>query len=454
MVKRSFSVFVFLILLCSLGFSNGLNLNGVGAGAMAMGGAFIGLSDDFTAAFWNPAGLGQLKTTTFGLTGMGLLPGGSFSTSMPNMFFPELDPMLDVDAELPSTMYFGGLAGIYTPVGESLVAGLSVYTPSGLGTKWNGPDFAEVSGIPGIPNQDIDWKSFFGIVTFSPVLAVSFQDRYFFGAALNVNYGMFSIARTGGWIFYEETYRVDMGQYEESSTGWGFGATFGILLKPIDRLSLGLSLRIPSVVKFSGDASLGENGSIEGFYGLDLQAMGLNDSTEFERDVTSPLWLGIGLAFQPLESLTVTADAHYTNWKKLSVINTRYADIVWQMILQDEAALNLNWMDRWQFCFGAELHLSDNFALRAGYYNDPAPAPDETMNVLLPSFNFNTLTAGFGYSLDGLQIGLALEYLMGKERDIPFQFNPAAKKLDYDQPGVYNMNVLSVILSVSYGMAR
>jgi long-chain fatty acid transport protein len=454
-VKIFLSVFVCLVFLCSLGFSNGLNLNGIGARAIAMGGAFVGLADDFSAVFWNPAGLGQLKRTTFGLTGMGLLPKGSYSTSIPNMFYPNLDPTLDVDAELPSTIYFGGLAGIYTPVGDSLVAGLAVYTPSGLGANWNGPDFAEVSGIPGIPNSNINWKSFFGIITLSPALAVNLQDRYFFGATLNVNYGMFNIGRTAGWMLDEMTsYRIDMGQYEESSTGLGFGATLGALLKPIDQLSFGVSLRMPSIINFSGDASLGEYGTIEGFFGLDLSAMGLQDSSDLERKVTSPMWLGIGLAFQPIEKLTVTADAHYTNWKKLSTIETSYADVIWQIFLQEEAALNLNWMDKWQFRVGAELRISDNFALRVGYYNDPAPAPDETMNVLLPSFNFNSLTAGIGYSLDGLQIDLALEYLMGNERDIPFQFNPVTMQLDYEQPGVYNLNVLSINLSLSYGIIR
>ncbi|MFC2083104.1 hypothetical protein ACFLSG_03600, partial [Candidatus Bipolaricaulota bacterium] len=38
-------------------------LNGIGARAMAMGGAFTALADDATAAFWNPAGLAQLDDT-------------------------------------------------------------------------------------------------------------------------------------------------------------------------------------------------------------------------------------------------------------------------------------------------------------------------------------------------------------------------------------------------------
>ena len=38
---------------------------GVGARALGMGGAFVGLADDASAAYWNPAGLAFLKTNQF-----------------------------------------------------------------------------------------------------------------------------------------------------------------------------------------------------------------------------------------------------------------------------------------------------------------------------------------------------------------------------------------------------
>src|SRR5512145_2631573 len=44
-----------------LDFSSSLNPVGSGARAMGMGGAFIGVADDATAASWNPAGLVQLE---------------------------------------------------------------------------------------------------------------------------------------------------------------------------------------------------------------------------------------------------------------------------------------------------------------------------------------------------------------------------------------------------------
>ncbi|MBT5448728.1 MAG: hypothetical protein HOK90_06005, partial [Gemmatimonadetes bacterium] len=37
------------------------NFAGVGVRAMGMGGAFAGVADDFTAIYWNPAGLAQMS---------------------------------------------------------------------------------------------------------------------------------------------------------------------------------------------------------------------------------------------------------------------------------------------------------------------------------------------------------------------------------------------------------
>ena len=47
-------------------FANGLSLNSIGPKALGMGGAFVGLADDGTAIYWNPAGLaGQSNSILF-----------------------------------------------------------------------------------------------------------------------------------------------------------------------------------------------------------------------------------------------------------------------------------------------------------------------------------------------------------------------------------------------------
>ena len=55
--KRIILTFSALVALAPLIYANGLNLNSLGTRALTMGGAFVGMANDFSAIFWNPAGL-------------------------------------------------------------------------------------------------------------------------------------------------------------------------------------------------------------------------------------------------------------------------------------------------------------------------------------------------------------------------------------------------------------
>ena len=418
-----------LVFLSSFGFSNGLNLNGLGARMVAMGGAFVGLADDFSAALWNPAGLAQLNATTFGLSGDVIMPKGTYQFDL-----------LGIDAETESKMYPAGIVGFFTPVGDNIVAGISVHTPSGLGAAWNGADLALLSGISpllgGTGNPNMIWESFIGQVAISPAVAVKISDIFSIGAAINNNYGIFKIERPAGATLIDHPQYglmfVDLGQYTEKSTGWGFGATIGVLAKPIKEVSIGVSFRTPSTVKFDGDASI-EN----------LAALGAPGESTFTREVISPMWLGIGVAFHPAENITITADGHYTNWGKLDTVETEYSDLIWQGFLADEADLELMWEDKWQFRFGVEYWVSDTLAVRAGYYNDPTPSPDITLNVLVPGYDFNAISGGVGIVMNNFTIDLTAEYLFGKERNI------ALDGIN-EMPGIYGMKILAVTASLIY----
>ncbi|MCK5005015.1 MAG: long-chain fatty acid transporter, partial [Candidatus Aminicenantes bacterium] len=62
-MRNMFKVVSIIVLMLGLSFgaySNGLNLNGMGTKAISMGGAFIAVADDYSAVFWNPAGLTQM----------------------------------------------------------------------------------------------------------------------------------------------------------------------------------------------------------------------------------------------------------------------------------------------------------------------------------------------------------------------------------------------------------
>ncbi len=402
---------LFLLLLLPLGlFGNGLNLNSLGSKALSMGGAFVGLADDFSAAFWNPAGIAQFETSYLGFYFTDVIPSGSYRNEL-----------LRVDASF-TKHYPSGMIAFYSPISENFFAGLAVYVPSGLGSSWKGKDFAVFTG--GTP---LEWMSKIGLITISPVIAYKVSEKVFFGASFNVNYGMMELKTS-----------ANSQQYSESSTGWGVGATLGVLIKASDYLSLGLTARTASKVSLKGTITME---ALKAYSHL-----GVPTESDFSRDITWPIWIGFGVALKPSEKVTITADLQWTQWSVEDVIITDFKSNMWNILFamtpEKEEEMKFNWKDAAQLRFGFEYLINEKVAVRGGYYYDPTPAPDETMNVLLPSFTFNVVTFGVGITMDKLVLDVGVEYLMGKERKV----EPTPDNM----PGTYNMNIFVPTFSISY----
>jgi long-chain fatty acid transport protein len=418
-------------------FANGLNLNSLGTRALSMGGAFVGLADDFTAIFWNPAGLARIKTGTFGASGSDIIPSGTYNLTVP----PPLGPGTIIDTRTRTKHYIGGIAAYVYPISPDVVAAIGVYTPSGLGATWDGTKMGYISG----GRNDIDWISRVGLVTIAPSIAYRISDAFSMGASLNINYGMFDTSMYAGTADLTPMGlpfpAFDLGQYEESETGWGLGATVGVQFRPSSMLSFGAVLRTASTVKFSGTAKI-----------ANLPALQAKGESDIRREVTWPMWVAAGVAVHPVDKLTVTADVQWTQWSKIQTITTTYLDATWAplMMASGKNVMPMYWQDALQLRFGAEYGLGKGLVLRAGYYIDPSAAPDRTMNILLPNYDFSGITFGLGYATGSLTLDFGLELLLGAERSI----NPALVLTDpayaHAVPGVYKMTILAPSVSATY----
>lgn len=429
------SVVVSLLVVSSLSLANGLNLNSLGSRALSMGGAFVGLADDFSAIYWNPAGIAQFDRQYFGFYGTDIIPSGTYKF---DMTIPGLGTVPMVNAETQTKHYLAGLAAYYYPISENLVAGVGVYVPSGLGSRWDGADFSAVT-----MGGTVEWMSRIGMVTISPALAYKVSDQVYVGATLNINYAVFEVKTFAG----DQDLGINLGQYEEKLNGWGYGATLGILIKPSEMFSLGATVRTKSTISFSGDVSI-ENLNVLGLIpGTPLFGTTISNSTTADREVSWPWWVAGGVAVKPVESLTLTADLQWTQWSEIDVMESEFKDPLWAILV--DAERKMQWDDKMQIRFGAEYRIN-SVALRAGYYWDPSPAPDKTMNVLLPNYDFNVITFGLGYNLNGLQVDFAFEYLMGKERNIPLQKTMTDPDWETAMPGKYNMKIAVPNISISY----
>jgi long-chain fatty acid transport protein len=94
--------------------------------------------------------------------------------------------------------------------------------------------------------------------------------------------------------------------------------------------------------------------------------------------------------------------------------------------------------------------MSGSLALRAGFYHDPTPSPDTTINVLLPSYTYSAVAFGVGYKVAGLQLDFGLEYLMGKERNVDYIKTVTDPAFESAMPGTYRMHLVVPNVSVGF----
>jgi long-chain fatty acid transport protein len=405
-------------------FGNGLNLNSIGPKALGMGGAYMGLSDDYTAVCWNPAGIIQIVDPQLSIFVTDIYPAPTYKVTE-----------LKIDTKAKSNHYISPNFGGFLPLMKSnLTLGLGIYVPSGIGDEWKGEDLKLLSKKFNKPQYE--WMGKIGVFYFAPVIAYKINDMLSVGAALNISYGMFDMKRPMGDFMTE-------GQYDESSTGMGFGATFGILAKPLDILSVGISVKTENKIKFSGTAKYSTFQTMDSTHG----------KSDFDRDLAWPLTLGFGLALKPIEKFTFCFDLQWYQWSKTEdVISMDYKDSLWNILINNtgQNKINMKWKDCMQIRFGAQYEMSDVLTLRVGFYTDPAPAPDETLNIIFPSISYVAPTAGFTYKFcNNMAMDFGVEYIMGTERTIPL--NATYQKDHPDaMPGNHNNNILAASIGFSY----
>jgi long-chain fatty acid transport protein len=435
MRSRRFGITVLATFLAlgGLAHGNGLNFNSLGTRALSMGGAFVGLADDFSAVFWNPAGAAGFKTRYLGFYATDLIPTGRYRLDLPS----SAGGTTLVEAKTSLSHYLGGMFAYYHPVSDRLVLGLGAYTPSGVGTNWDG------SGLIALSNgTNYAWSSKVGVFSFSPFVAYRINDMISVGAALNINYGRLSINMPAGEVELPvPPYALDLGQYEEGADGWSLGATFGVLVKPSDRLSVGLTVRTPSKMKYRGNALV-----------ANLDMLGYSETSGLKRSITFPLWIAGGVAIRPTDRLLLTADIQWTKWSVIKFLDATYSDAAWKDMIATSGldSLKMDWSNEAQIRFGAEFAASDVLALRAGYYFDPSPAPDTTLNILLLSHTFNAVTAGVGYKIGGIQLDFGVEYLIGQERNVSLMKVLTDPAYASGMPGTFNMKLFVPNLSIGY----
>jgi long-chain fatty acid transport protein len=394
-------------------FANGLSLNSVGARALGMGGAFVGLANDATAIYWNPAGLAGQQSSIL-VFGTDIIPSATYSNEA-----------YGIDATMKSNHYISPNA-FFNYNMDKLSLAFGVYVPAGLGAEWDGSEVGNLTAPYGNPGP-FNWMSKIGVINISPAIAYKVTDKFSVGLAVNIYYAMFDLERAQVLDFNQDGMPDTPAQYTEESTGLGFGATIGLKYDLNEKFSLGATFRTSTSVTMDGTAEFG---------GLPIEM-----KSDFDRDVTWPMWIAGGLAYHPKKNMTITLDGQYSNWSELDQLTAVYDSF------PEDGVFNLDWENALQIRAGFEHFTSESFGYRVGYYYDPAPSPDETLNFLFPSSTNHVATGGVSYKFGQMCVTGGLEYLFGAEREIEAHPSPLAPE---NMPGLHQMDIFAFSVGFTY----
>ncbi len=222
-MKKLIIILICLSLSASGLWAGGWNNTLIGCRAIAIGGAFAGIADDTSAIFYNPAGLSfQQKNIAVSINGFNIWPTHEYSDSR--------------GYHLQSKSTFSLPQVFFTfKASERLTLGFGAYTPyAGGGVEWNDSSLG------------LQLKSYMRIISLTPTLAYQVNEKISLGFTFNIYHGVLEDTRT----------LLNIGSIKTEEKGTAISVGFGLMLKPSEKLRIGLGVRGPAKMKLTGMTSV------------------------------------------------------------------------------------------------------------------------------------------------------------------------------------------------------
>ncbi|NQU06233.1 MAG: outer membrane protein transport protein [Calditrichaeota bacterium] len=460
-----FNLILILIFAFSSGvFAGGINLAGVGAKALSMSGAFRAISDDWSAMYWNPAGLGG-QGTAISLEAKGLFPMTWITPNAPALSTTYDDYRLyrnGVKQSSNEALYPAGAFGFTYQINPEVTVGLSVFFPSALGTEWEGLYTAPYAGYGENPDYpDIAWSSDLMVMDIHPTVGWKMEENVKVGLGIAIRYATINLVSpaivpsndgTGARLPFPAQHFFIDGILD--GHGFGFGYNLGVLVSsPDNPLSIGMSFTSPVNIPIEGTVT-------QTLYLPRIAGGGtVVAEPDAEADLPLPMDFGVGLAYDFSPQLTIAADVVWTKWEDMDVLQIKLfgdglADTDGDGVIDpaDDTELILNWEDTFRFNVGMNYKFLqvEGLETRIGYYFDPTPIPTETIRPSITDVaDKHNVSFGAAYSVNKFIFEAYWEHLFTGDRTAEATDNDHDGVFD-NVPGDWRMQVDTFGMQVSY----
>jgi long-chain fatty acid transport protein len=288
-----------LLLSSVTSFGAGYQLNLQGVRQLAMGGTGVAWPWDASTIFYNPGGMGRMKSIQAYVSGELIVPSTAFGNE-------QSSAVTQAQTFAPFNAYIGG------PMQEDsrFALGLGIYTVAGIGLKWD-DQWAGRYLVKSITLKAI---------CFQPTISYRVSDFLSVGAGFVYSTGSLDLSQA---LPVHGTYGPggstdDEGSVHLKGTANGVGFNLGVQLKTSDNLQFGLTYRSQiNLGVSSGTATFTVPGSLASSF----------PNTHFDSQLPLPQVATAGVGYRTSdERLTLQFDLNYTGWNSYDSLRINFAE--------------------------------------------------------------------------------------------------------------------------------
>lgn len=254
--------------------------------------------------------------------------------------------------------------GFYVqPIDERWSFGFGVYAPYGL-----------------ITDYDDDFKGrYYGnyskveVITAQPTLSYRFNDKLSVGFGVTYNHIKGELENKTPGLTGDGTINI-----KGDDDAWGYIA--GIIYRPVESTTLGLTYRSKVDYDLDGDVKFNDVASLPVSYLKTDASLGITLPETIEFSVTHALD----------ERWKIMAGLTYIRWSRFDELNVEN-DVT-------EISEKQNYKDAWQYAVGLSYQASPEWILRTGLALDKSPIRDSDRTVRVPSSDRTLFSVGAGWT--------------------------------------------------------
>jgi len=400
-MRRLLYLLALILLPTSFAQAGGFSIYETSVKANAMLGAFSAYADHVSTVYFNPAGLARLEGTHLsgGLTM--IAPRSSFRGPLP--YSNQKYEMADQNFPIPN------LYASYQ-LREGLTAGIGVYVPFGLGTKWE-EDWAGRAEAVETEVQTI---------VVNPSVGYTLPDLGI--GKIHVGLGVKAVVSGDVKLsrYVEDFVPGDMFELDGSLDDPAFGFNAGLLYEPIRELRFGFTYRSGMATDYSGSANFN-----------DLPTFAFPDGVQGSTSLDLPQNFVAAVHVKPTDKLSLEVDYVWWGWSSYDELLIEFDEPVPALVSEEfpegrGLASKRGFEDTYQIRGGAEYRdfPIEGLHLMAGITYDKSPLPEKYVDPTLPDSDRLLFSGGFSYELTNtLTVDASYIFIRAKERKVTKSVN-------------------------------